>query len=236
MGNKLQKNTTSEKSRLLRIASIVALVGNIFIFLTKLVVAYLTSSLAILGDAIDTGSDIGIAIMSLIVSFIIKMPQNKKYPYGRLRAETIASLILSLIIIMMGFQLFLTSFNKIITSKHSMINDNFQLASIIVIVSSIVLKLLLALNQFIFAKKAQSSMLLANAKNMSNDVLLSSSVLISISCTYYFNLPIIDIISALIIGVWIIRSGISLFWELNIELMDGRENDVIYKKLFEIVE
>ena len=228
-------NKTLEKSRLLRIASIVVLIGNIFIFLTKLIVAYLTSSLAILADAIDTSSDIGIAIMSLVVSFIIKMPQNKKYPYGRIRAETIASLILSLIIIIMGFQLFLTSFNKLLFSQHNEINHKFQLASIIVIISSIVLKLLLALNQFIFAKKAESAMLLANAKNMSNDVLLSASVLISISCTYYFNMPLIDILSALLIGLWIIYSGLSLFWELNVELMDGTENDIVYKKLFDAV-
>jgi len=224
-----------QKASIVRRAATIALLGNIFIFLTKLITGYLTGSLSILADAIDTGSDIGIAIMSLVVSFIIKLPQNKKYPYGRGRAETIASLVLSLTIIMMGFQLFLTAFKKIFFSNVNEINTNFKLISIIVIISSIVLKFLLALNQFIMAKKASSSMILANAKNMTNDILLSSSVLISISLTYYFHLPLIDSILAMLIGLYIIRSGLSLFWELNIELMDGNANNFLYKQLFSTV-
>ncbi len=224
-----------DKAYIVRKASIIALVGNTFIFLSKLITAYFTSSLSILGDAIDTGSDIGIAIMSLIVSFIIKLPSNKKYPYGRQRAETIASLILSLTIVIMGVQLFLTSTKKLIFPQSQVINEDFKLISIIVIISSIILKLLLALNQFILAKKAESTMILANAKNMSNDILLSSSVLISLSFSYYFHISKIDTLFAAVIGLWIIRSGLSLFWELNIELMDGTTNNILYKKLFSTV-
>ena len=78
-------------------------------------------------------------------------------------------------------------------------------------------------------------MILANAKNMTNDILLSSSVLISISLTYYLHLPLIDAIVAMLIGLYIIKSGFSLFWELNVELMDGNTNNFLYKKLFSTV-
>lgn len=223
-----------DKSKIIRKASIVALIGNTFIFLIKLITAYFTSSLAILGDAIDTGSDIGIAIMTLAVSFIIKLPSNKKYPYGRQRAETIASLILSLTIVMMGFQLLITSIKKLIFQNQNL-NDNFQLIAILVLITSVIFKFLLALNQFILAKKANSVMILANAKNMANDILLSSSVLIGISFSYYFHLQYLDSIVASVISIFILHSGISLFWEVNIELMDGNTNSILYKKLFDTV-
>ena len=222
------------KSKTIRRASIVALIGNTFIFLIKLITAYFTSSLAILGDAIDTGSDIGIAIMTLVVSFIIRLPSSKKYPYGRQRAETIATLILSLTIVMMGFQLLVTSIKKLFL-QNQMLNYDFQFISILVLITSIVFKFLLALNQFILAKKANSAMILANAKNMTNDILLSSSVLIGISFSYYFHLAYIDVIVALVISIFILHSGFSLFWELNIELMDGNTNSFLYKKLFDTV-
>lgn len=223
-----------DKSKIIRKASIVALIGNTFIFLMKVILAYFTSSLAILADAIDTGSDIGIAIMTLAVSFIIKLPSSKKYPYGRQRAETIASLILSLTIVMMGFQLLITSIKKLFFQNQGL-NENFQLIAILVLITSVIFKFLLALNQFILAKKANSAMILANAKNMSNDILLSSSVLIGISFSYYFHLAYIDSIVALIISIFILHSGISLFWELNVELMDGNTNNILYKKLFDTV-
>ncbi|MGP1438396.1 MAG: cation diffusion facilitator family transporter [Treponema sp.] len=222
------------KSKIVRKASIIALVGNTFIFLMKLIAAYFTSSLAILGDAIDSGGDIGIALMTLAVSFIINLPSNKKYPYGRQRAETIASLILSLTIIMMGFQLLITSIKKLFL-QNQVLNDKFQLVAILVIITSIVLKFLLGLNQFILAKKANSAIILANAKNMTNDIILSSSVLIGISFSYYFHFILLDAIVALIISFFILHSGISLFWELNIELMDGNTNNFLYKKLFNTV-
>ena len=223
-----------DKSKIIRKASIVALFGNIFIFLIKLITAYFTSSLAILADAIDTGSDIGIAVMTLVVSFIIKLPSSKKYPYGRHRAETIASLILSLTIVTMGFQLLITSIKKLF-SQNQVLDDRFQLVAILVIITSVVFKFLLALNQFVLAKKANSAMILANAKNMTNDILLSSSVLIGISFSYYFHLIYLDLIVALIISLFILHSGFSLFWELNIELMDGNTNNILYKKLFNTV-
>ena len=223
-----------DKSKIIRRASIVALLGNIFIFLIKLITAYFTSSLAILADAIDTGSDIGIAVMTLVVSFIIKLPSSKKYPYGRHRAETIASLILSLTIVTMGFQLLITSIKKLF-SQNQVLDDKFQLVAILVIITSVVFKFLLALNQFVLAKKANSAMILANAKNMTNDILLSSSVLIGISFSYYFHLIYLDLIVALIISLFILHSGFSLFWELNIELMDGNNKNILYKKLFNTV-
>lgn len=223
-----------DKSKIIRKASIVALLGNIFIFLIKLITAYFTSSLAILADAIDTGSDVGIAVMTLVVSFIIKLPSSKKYPYGRHRAETIASLILSLTIVTMGFQLLITSIKKLF-SQNQVLDDKFQLVAILVIITSVVFKFLLALNQFVLAKKANSAMILANAKNMTNDILLSSSVLIGISFSYYFHLIYLDLIVALIISLFILHSGFSLFWELNIELMDGNTNNILYKKLFNTV-
>jgi cation diffusion facilitator family transporter len=223
-----------DKSKVIRKASIVALIGNTFIFLIKLITAYFTSSLAILGDAIDTGSDIGIAAMTLVVSFIIRLPSSKRYPYGRQRAETIASLILSLTIVMMGFQLLITSIKKLFL-QNQMLNDEFQLVAILVIITSIVFKFILALNQFILAKKANSVMILVNAKNMTNDILLSSSVLIGISFSYYFHIAYLDSIVALVISIFILHSGISLFWELNVELMDGNTNNILYKKLFDTV-
>jgi len=230
------------QAQVMKQASTIAFLGNVFLCLAKLITAYFTSSLSILGDAIDSASDVGIAIIAFVVSYAIRKPQSKKYPYGLKRAETLASLIISLAIMMTGFQLCIAAGKKILFASNDVLtvivdgkSPYVQIIALIVMITSIVLKFLLALNQFFLAKKANSTMILANALNMKNDIILSSSILIGLACTYYFRIPSIDAFLALCVSLYIMKGGASLFWELNVELMDGNTNDLLYKKLFETV-
>jgi cation diffusion facilitator family transporter len=79
-------------------------------------------------------------------------------------------------------------------------------------------------------------MLIANGKNMRNDILISFSVLVGLLFTYQFNLPLVDLITALAISIWIMRDAFSIFMESSIELMDGVEDSTVYFRIFEAVE
>ena len=78
-------------------------------------------------------------------------------------------------------------------------------------------------------------MLIANARNMRNDILLSLSVLASLIFTMILEEPIIDRIIALLISMFIMYEGFRIFMKSNIDLMDGIDNTELYKKLFESV-
>ena len=186
--------------KLVRIASLISLIGNIIICIAKLVIGIYANSLSVIGDGIDSATDVGISIMTLAVSFIIGRPSDKKHPWGHQRAETMASLILAFIIMIAGFQLFITATGKLINVYKGTVTILMpHIFAVIVTVSSIAVKLLLALNQ------------------------------------YFFKTPIFDAVTALLVSLWIMKSGIELFMELNIELMDGNTNDILYKQLFEAV-
>ena len=222
--------------KLVRIASLISLIGNIIICIAKLVIGIYANSLSVIGDGIDSATDVGISIMTLAVSFIIGRPSDKKHPWGHQRAETMASLILAFIIMIAGFQLFITATGKLINVYKGTVTILMpHIFAVIVTVSSIAVKLLLALNQYIIGKKTGSMMIQANAKNMTNDVILSASVLTGLGISYFFKAPIFDAVTALLVSLWIMKSGIELFMELNIELMDGNTNDILYKQLFEAV-
>lgn len=227
---------SGNRIKLVRIASLTALIGNIIICTAKLVIGIYANSLSVIGDGLDSAADVIIAIMTLAVSFIISRPSDKEHPWGHQRAETMATLILSFIIVIAGFQLLLTAGGKIL----NVYNNSVDLPlpgpiAFIVTLSSILIKMLLALNQHIMGKKAGSMMIQANAKNMVNDVILSASVSLGLAISYFFNLPLVDAITALLVSIWIMKSGIELFMELNVELMDGNTNDILYKQLFEAV-
>lgn len=107
--------------------------------------------------------------------------------------------------------------------------------AIYVTVFSIVGKLLLALYQYKKGKQINSPLIIANAINMRNDVLISTSVLCGLLFTFFLNLPILDVVTGLIISIVIIKSAIDIFKDSNIELMDGVVDENIYNKIFDAV-
>lgn len=79
-------------------------------------------------------------------------------------------------------------------------------------------------------------MLIANGKNMQNDVIISVSVLIGLVCIHVFKIAIIDHITALLVSVWIFKTAFEIFMDSNVELLDGVKDDSVYKAIFSAVE
>lgn len=108
--------------------------------------------------------------------------------------------------------------------------------AIYVTVFPIVGKLGLAWYQYRQGERVSSSLLIANAQNMRNDVIISVGVLAGLVFTFVFKLPVLDTITGLIVSLFIIKSSVSIFMESNVELMDGVNDVSVYQKIFEAVE
>ena len=129
--------------------------------------------------------------------------------------------------------MFITSISRIINGETTHISVEIAIGITII---SIIGKLLLAWYQFQQGKKANSSMLKANAINMRNDVIISLGVLIGLGFTYLLKLPIVDSIVALLISIYIMYSAIGIFRDANVVLMDGVSDVSIYEKIIGAVE
>jgi cation diffusion facilitator family transporter len=70
---------------------------------------------------------------------------------------------------------------------------------------------------------------------MFNDILTSTGILIGLAAGYYFGIPIIDKVIAIVMGVWIMFSAVKIFKGLVIELMDGHEERGPYRAIFQAV-
>lgn len=227
--------TQDKRTQLVRTASFIALGGNLALCVLKLAAGFITGSLAVLGDGLDTATDVAIAVMAVLVSFIINKPSDTRYPWGRQRAETIASMMLAFIIMLAGIQLFIAAINRLLQVYRGTVLPMPQRIAMIVTGASIAGKLLLAFNQYLFGKKAQSLMILTNARNMVNDIVISSSVLIGFILSLVFHAPYFDPLIALLVSCWIMKSAVTLFIEINVELMDGNTNEQAYEQLFAAV-
>lgn len=221
------------REKILIRTSWISTIGNAVLSVSKIIVGLLAGSLAVLGDGIDSATDVIISVVMIFTARIMSRPPSKKYVFGYEKAESIATKILSLVIFYAGMQMLLSSVESIFSDE---VKEIPSAIAIYVTVFSIAGKLLLALYQYKQGKKISSSMLTANAVNMRNDVIISSGVLLGLIFTFIFKLPILDSITGLIISLFIIKSSISIFMDSNVELMDGVKDVNIYNKIFEAVE
>ena len=225
-------NDTSRKNILIR-TSWISTIGNAILSASKIIVGLLAGSLAVVGDGIDSATDVIISVVMIFTARIMNRPPSKKYAFGYEKAESIATKILSLVIFYAGMQMLVSSIESIFSDQAKEIPAAI---AIYVTLFSIAGKLLLALYQYRQGKKINSSMLTANAVNMRNDVVISCGVLLGLICTFIFRLPILDSITGLVISLFIIKSSVSIFMDSNVELMDGVKDINVYNKIFEAVE
>ncbi|MDR2745883.1 MAG: cation diffusion facilitator family transporter [Treponema sp.] len=221
-----------DRAKFIRTASLIALFGNLALGVFKIAGGLLADSMAVLGDGIDSLVDIVIALMALVVSRVVSRPADQGHPWGHGRAETVATALLAFLLFFAGAQLILNSAGRLISGGAREIPGKLAVIAALV---SIAGKLLLALVQYRFGKKADSAMLRANAKNMGADVILSAGVLTGLGFSIGSGTAAIDSITAILVGLWVIRSAVGIFIEANLELMDGSAGVEAYQEVFEAV-
>ncbi len=222
-----------ERNKQIRFASWVGIISNILLASLKIIIGFLAGSLAVIGDGIDSATDVLTFFITLIAARIMNKPPNCKYPYGYNRAEAVATKALSFVIFFAGAQLFFSSLIHIIQNEPREVPSEW---AIYVILISFVGKAILAWYQFAVGKKQESKMLIANGKNMRNDILISASVLAGLIFTSILKLPVLDLITAMLVSLWIMKTAFGIIMETNRELIDDVEDTAIYYKIFDAVE
>jgi len=209
-----------------------AIVGNALLAFLKLTAGFISGSFVVIGDGIDSLSDIGSSLVVLLAARIIARPPNVKFPYGYKKADTVATKVLSFVIFFAGAQLAYSTIRFLVT--HTGMEVPGRLAVLVTLIS-IIGKVLLSIMLNRTGKRVDSTMLLANARNMRNDTLLSISALISLILTLLLQEPVIDRVIALLISLFIMYEGFRIFMKSNVDLMDGIDNVDVYNQLFESV-
>ncbi len=191
-----------------KLAGIVGIISNIILFLIKCTVGILFKSISVTADAVNNLSDAGSSVITLIGFKLSGKPADAKHPYGHARMEYITGLVVSFIIILLGFELIKTSFDKILHPEESV----FSYLTIFVLLISVAIKLW----QGIFNKKVgkliHSSAIEATAADSINDVIATSVVLLS---TVIAKLTGIDLdgYMGVLVAAFILISGIKMVGE-----------------------
>ena len=224
------KDDSKVRERYGKFSGAVGIATNILLFIMKIITGIVFHSISITADAINNLSDSGSAVVTLVGFKLAGKPADEEHPYGHARIEYLSGLIVSFAILMIGFQLVQSSFDKILNP----VDAEFSVVSIGVLILSALIKVWQCLFYKKVGKTIASSTISANAADSLNDVFATLSVLAGILITYFtgFNL---DGYMGVIVAVFIMITGVRLIIETSNPLLGMAPTkelvDEIYAKI-----
>jgi cation diffusion facilitator family transporter len=218
-------------------AAILGIVGNIFLAIIKWIIGTYANSRALIADAVNSASDVAGSLAVYYGIKVAKQPPDKEHPYGHGKAELIAAIIVSVLLMIVGIEIgrgSIEAFFKPIEPP--------KVYAIVAVLISIVVKEALFRYNFKVGKALNSDALVANAYEHRSDVYSSLAVLVGIGASILGGkmnidwLVFADPIAGLFVSVLIIKTAWSLGKESIHNTMDHVLNDEetdSYKKIVE---
>lgn len=209
---------------------ILGIVCNIVLFIIKFAIGSTIRSIAIISDAFNNLSDIGSSAVTLIGAKLSNQRPDAEHPFGHGRIEYISSLIVSFIIITMGFELAKTSFSKILNP----VAPEFNPLLMAILVISVAIKLWMHFAVKFLGKKVNSDVLLATSADSLNDAIATSTVILSVFLCRFLP-PVIDGIAGLMVAILICISGVKLAWETIGTLLGTSPDPTVAQQIADII-
>ena len=189
------------------LGAVFGLITNFILFAAKLTIGILIANISIIADGLNNLSDFGNCFITIFGFKMSSKPADKDHPFGHQRMEYIISLIVSVIIISLGFNIGKDAVNSIITPSEQM---EQILIPAIILGLSIVIKVLQGVLYYSLGKRIDSIALKATGADSRNDVISTTGVLIGLFISFYTGFTRIDGIIALVVAIFVVISGIKI--------------------------
>ena len=170
-----------------KLACFFGIFSNLILFIGKLLVGVISGSIAIIGDSFNNLSDMGSSFVTLFGMHMAQKPADKDHPYGHERFEYVSSLVVSIVIIILGIQLFAESVTGFVTGLTDYTPLNYSIFTIIVLVVSVLIKLAQGIFNKKIGKIINSLPLEATASDSFNDAIATSTILIATLVSMVFS-------------------------------------------------
>ena len=213
------------------LSSVVGIILNIILAAGKYTAGLLFGAISLQADGINNLSDAGSQAVSLISFKISAKPADKEHPFGHARFEYIASMIVSFLILHIGFNTIVDSVKKIFDTEAQ---TKFSWVIIIVLGISVLVKIWLCLFNRKIARRIDSSMLRATAMDSLADACATFGVFVGM-LVYKFTGFDIDAYMGAIVAVLIIVAGVRVFLETKNSLLGERPSDELVEAIHQIV-
>lgn len=213
------------------LSSIVGIFCNVFLFIVKFTVGLVLHSVSVTADAFNNLSDAGSSIISFVGVKMAEKPADKDHPFGHGRIEYIAALIVSFLVLEVGFTFLKDSIGKIRTPEQL----NFQMISVVILVLSVAVKLWLGLFNRKLGQKVDSKVMMAVFTDSMGDVITTGATILSI---LFFGVTGINIDGFVGVGVALVVmwAGVGIARDTLEPLIGEAIDPEVYEQIKRFVE
>lgn len=212
----------------------VSIIANIVLSLFKLIAGIVANSYAMISDAIHSASDVVSSVIVIIGVKIANKASDKSHPYGHERFECIASIILSVILIITGLGIGISGIKNIFTGEYQNLEMPGLIALIMAVVSIVTKEAMYWYTRGV-AKRINSSAVMADAWHHRSDALSSIGSFIGILGAR-MGFLVLDSVASIVITIFIVKAGVDIFIETVKELTDEACDENTVNKIYNLIE
>lgn len=188
-----------------RVAGLVGIVTNLLLFAAKIIIGTLFGSVSITADAVNNLTDSGSSIVTMVGFKLAGKPADEKHPFGHARIEYLSGVIVSFIVLFLGWELGMSSIEKIITPEENRLTP----AVLIVLVLSVAMKLWQSAFYRSVGRMISSDAVIATAKDSRNDAISTTVVLLGAAISLFTGVNL-DGWLGVAVALFIMFSGVQL--------------------------
>ena len=192
----------------------VGIILNVLICSAKIIIGVLTMSISVIADGINNLSDAGSSVITVLSFKLSNKPVDKKHPFGHGRVEYVAAMLVSVIIIVVGVELIISSVKSILSPEKAAITT----ATFIVLAVSVAIKIYMFLYNYLWSKKLDSAVMKATAYDSIGDAVSTTIVLVCAVIGKYSSV-ILDGFAGIAVALFISATGVRSFLEIMNDLL-----------------
>ncbi|MGN0406924.1 MAG: cation diffusion facilitator family transporter [Bacteroides sp.] len=230
-----EKNVITEKDfqKVANKVSLITIIGNAVLSVLKLLAGIIAHSNAMISDAIHSASDVFSTFVVIIGIKLASKEPDKGHPYGHERLECVAAIILAMVLFITGLGIGMEALKNILRGNYSDLQMPGILALIAAVVSIASKEGMYWYTRY-YAKKIDSSALMADAWHHRSDAFSSIGALIGIAGAR-LGFPVMDSIASLVIFVFIVKAAVDIFKDAIDKMVDHSCDEETEKQIYDCV-
>ena len=226
---KKETGTTQVANRV----AFVTIFENVLLALGKLIAGLIGHSSAMISDAVHSASDVFSTIVVLIGVKLSSKESDKEHPYGHERLECVAAIVLAVVLLLTGLGIGYDAIKNILGGNYKELTAPTVLALVAAIISIVAKEAMYWYTRY-YAKRIDSSALMADAWHHRSDALSSVGALIGIGGAM-LGYPVMDSIASLVIFFFIAKAAYDIFKDAIDKMVDHACDEETEKAIYDAV-
>ena len=229
-----EKDTKPDETAVIRKLSLVGIIGNVFLSAFKFIAGIMGNSSAMVSDAVHSLSDVFATFIAFLGVRFGRREADASHPYGHERIESLAAIVLGLILLVTGVGIGWVGLEKILAGNYESLPIPGMIALVAAIVSIAVKEVMFWYTRH-WARVIRSSAFEADAWHHRSDAMSSIGALVGVGGSM-LGYPVLDPIASVVICLFILKQGISIIYDALKKMLDTSCGEQFEEEVRQLVD